>query len=263
MRLVAIVEGGELDGERLVALAQSDALGVRDALGDVSRTCLGLLVGNGQLGEMQTTFVNVHTLFARHTNKTLFRTEIQHAIVAFDGRVPIELGGNKTVLLMEIREHLGLGIEVGKTVHGGDPQHAVLPLHDALHGVVSQAVLHVVGLERLLASLVHLALVKSIAVAAYPERTIRGLAETGYLVDDATLRGVELVFQMSETERRLSRRAMQIDHHSTLQTPHPQVAVLRDDAAYAPSEVAAALEGVHHLARLEIIEVNTVVAAYP
>ncbi len=128
-------------------------------------------------------------------------------------------------------------------MHRRNPQHAVLPLGDALHHVVRQSVGHTIGLERHLSVLVHVAPVQSVAVAAYPQRTVFGAAETRYLVDDATLRVVELVLQLTVGEGAVPRvslscggslpPAFQVYDHCTFQASHPQLSRWQDDAADA------------------------------
>ena len=183
---------------------------------------------------MQTALVGRCCVGVVERRQAFVGTEVERAVGGALGRVPIELRRQQTVFLMVIGEHCGAGVEVRKAMHSGYPKHAVLTFGNAAHGVVAQAIAHAVGGERRPAFLHAGALVESIAVAAQPKRTVTGLAETGNLINDSAVGLVEQVFIVLIAER----AACQVDVDGSLQTAHPEVAVGKDDATNAPSEVA-------------------------
>ena len=208
---------------------------------------------------MQTAFVGRCRVGVVESRQAFVGTEVERAVVSALGRIPIELRRQQTVFLMIIGEDGGAGVKVRQAMHSGYPKHAVLAFGNAAHGVVAQSVAHAEGGERRPAFLHTGALIESVAVAAQPKRTVTGLAEAGNLINDTVVGVVQQVFIVLIAER----AACQVDVDGSLQAAHPKVAVGKDDATNAPSEVATAGERVVHHTFREVVTEDAVVAANP
>src|SRR5574344_897486 len=104
---------------------------------------------------------------------------------------------------------------------------------------------------------IHDTLIQTIFVAAQPERSVFGLIEACYLLDDATARGIQFV----SMKDRFACPEINFDH-----TPHvsdEERSLTGDDRTYASPDNSVASERSRDTATAQIVEIDTVIGTNP
>ena len=110
LALVAVVEGGEGDGEGAVALAQTDGAGDGNILGEVLAARGDLLVVDHELGEDDLDVGRGGGVLTEHLNEPALAAEIDDARGVGNGGVPIEVLVDEALAGEEVGEGAGLGV---------------------------------------------------------------------------------------------------------------------------------------------------------
>ena len=157
---------------------------LRDVFVQVVSVGCDVVVIDIQLGEAQMSLVGILAVNAIEGAQSAVGSQIDGALTADDGRVPVELRIGQSVVFGIVVEHTCLGIELRKTVPCRNPEDAALVFHDSLHSIVGQSVLYVEVLVSGVSVLVLYAPVEPVFVAAYPQTAVAGFIETAHLLDN-------------------------------------------------------------------------------
>ena len=243
---------------------QTNLLGNGDVLVQIVAASEYGLVIYLQARETETLHIVHLAVDAQEAHHTKLRAEVYLALRGTNGSIEIELGTEQTIFLEETAKRLCLRIEDGESILGGYPKHTLIVLHDAHHRIVGQTIGSGIVLDVALAFLVGPVAIHTITIAAHPYLAILGLAERHDLVEDTTLRIIQLIRMIGYGEISLaSTTRLEIYLHHAQNATHQEFAILSHQPADAASDVETVREWQDELLALHIIEEQAIVATYP